>query len=102
MLKELLDGIAWETVLRDMGMEQNWQLFKDAFLRAREHRGGRKLLQLSKDLLVRLRVRRTHTFCVEASMGGLGRLQEYHPKMYGCDQENQGADGSELDEGCEK
>lgn len=42
MLKELLDGIAWETVLRDMGMEQNWQLFKDAFLRARELRGGRK------------------------------------------------------------
>ena len=32
-LKELLDGIPWETVLKDMGTEKSWQLFKDTLVR---------------------------------------------------------------------
>ena len=28
LLKELLSGIPWETVLKGMGTEQSWQLFK--------------------------------------------------------------------------
>ena len=34
-LKELLDGIPWETVLKSIDTEQSWQLFRDTFLRAR-------------------------------------------------------------------
>lgn len=33
LFKELLDEILWETILRDLGSEQSWQLFKDSFLR---------------------------------------------------------------------
>ena len=33
LIKELLSGIPWETVLKDMGTEQSWQLFKDTHLR---------------------------------------------------------------------
>jgi len=32
LLKELLDGVSWETVLKGMGTEQSWQLFKDTLL----------------------------------------------------------------------
>lgn len=32
LLKELLDKVSWEEVLRDEGVEQSWLLFKDAFL----------------------------------------------------------------------
>jgi len=58
------DEITWETVLRDTGMEQSWQLFKDTFLGAQElstpqhkklRRGNRELSWLSKDQLVKLR-----------------------------------------------
>ena len=34
MLKELLSGILWETVLKGMDTEQSWQLFKNTLLRA--------------------------------------------------------------------
>ena len=33
LLKELMSGIPWETVLKGMGTEQSWQLFKDTLLR---------------------------------------------------------------------
>jgi len=36
LFKELLDEIPWEIVLWDTGTEQNWQLFKDTFLKAQE------------------------------------------------------------------
>ena len=36
LLKELLSGIPWETVLKGMGTEQSWQLFKDTLLRAQQ------------------------------------------------------------------
>ena len=49
LLKELLSGIPWETVLKGMGTEQSWQLLKDTLLRAqwlsiiqqKSSRGGR-------------------------------------------------------------
>ncbi len=49
LLKELLDGTRWETVLKGMGTEQSWQLLKDTLLRAqwlsipqqKSSRGGR-------------------------------------------------------------
>ena len=34
LLKELLSGIPWETVLKGIGTEQSWQLFKDTLLSA--------------------------------------------------------------------
>jgi len=36
LFKELLDGIPWETVLRDAGMEQSCQLHRDTFLRVQK------------------------------------------------------------------
>ncbi len=53
LLKELLSGIPWETVLKGMGTEQSWQLFKDTLLRVqrlsipqqkKSSRGGRQPL----------------------------------------------------------
>ena len=53
LLKELLSGISWETVLKGMGTEQSWQLFKDTLLRVqrlsipqqkKSSRGGRQPL----------------------------------------------------------
>jgi len=64
LFNKLLDEILWKTVLRNIGMEESWQLFKDTFLKAQElsiiqHRkssaGGKKPAWLSKDLLVKLR-----------------------------------------------
>ena len=63
LLKELLRGIPWETVLKGMGTEQSWQLFKDTLLRLQwlsipqqksSSRGGRQLLWLCKDLQLKL------------------------------------------------
>ena len=34
LLKELLSGIPWKTLLKGMGTEQNWQVFNDTLLRA--------------------------------------------------------------------
>ena len=67
LLKELLSGIPWETVLKGMGTEQSWQLFKDTLLRAqwlsipqekKSRRGGRRPLWLCKDLQLKLREKR--------------------------------------------
>lgn len=64
LLKELLDKVSWEEVLRDEGVEQSWLLFKDAFLWVQElsipqnkkaGRGGRKQAWFGKDCLVILR-----------------------------------------------
>lgn len=49
LLKELLSGVPWDTVLKGMGTEQSWQLLKDTLLRAqwlsipqqKSSRGGR-------------------------------------------------------------
>lgn len=54
----------WEAVLKDKGVAQSWQHFKDAFLRAQElsvpkyrrtNTRGRKLAWFGKDLQVKLR-----------------------------------------------
>ena len=67
LLKELLRGIPWETVLKGMGTEQSWQLFKDTLLRVQQlsipqrkklSRGGRRLSWLCKDLQLKLREKR--------------------------------------------
>ena len=67
MLKELLHGISWETVLKGIGTEQSWQLFEDTLLREQRlsipqqkklSRGGRRLAWLSKDLQLKLREKR--------------------------------------------
>ena len=64
LLKELLSGIPWETVLKGMGTDQSWQLFKDTLPRAQRlsipqqkssSRGGRRLSWLCKDLQLKLR-----------------------------------------------
>ncbi|XP_068520926.1 uncharacterized protein [Anas acuta] len=64
LLKELVEEILWDTVLRERGSDQIWQLFKDIFLSVQElsipvcnksSREGRKPVWLSNDLLVKLR-----------------------------------------------
>ncbi|KFZ53074.1 hypothetical protein N321_03743, partial [Antrostomus carolinensis] len=64
LFKGFLDGIPWETVLRDISTEQSWQVFKDTFPRAQEFsipqhkkssREGRKAAWLSEDLFITLR-----------------------------------------------
>jgi len=66
LLKELLSEIPWETVLKGMGTEQSWQLFKDTLLsmqhlsipQQKSSRGGRRSLWLCKDLQLKLREKR--------------------------------------------
>ena len=36
LFKELVRRTPWETVLRERGTEQSWQIFKDTFHRAQE------------------------------------------------------------------
>ena len=36
LIKELLGGISWESILEGMGTEQSWPLCQDTFLRAQE------------------------------------------------------------------
>lgn len=68
-IKELLDEVFWDTVLRDIGMEKRWQLFKDIFLRGQDFsipqhgkssRGGKKTARLNKDLMVRLKEKKMY------------------------------------------
>lgn len=37
LLKELVNEIPWESVLKDTGADQSWQHFKATFLRAQHH-----------------------------------------------------------------
>ena len=84
LFKELVDEPPWETVLRDKGAEQTWQLFKDIFLRAHElflpickksDKEGKRLAWLSKDLLVKIKCKREmHRQWKHI----LGRIQGYH------------------------
>ncbi|GAB0203805.1 hypothetical protein GRJ2_002846100 [Grus japonensis] len=64
LFKELVNRTPWETVLRDKGAEQSWQIFKDTFHRAQElsiprckksGKEGKRLAWLSRDLLVKLK-----------------------------------------------
>ncbi|KFQ62398.1 hypothetical protein N334_02973, partial [Pelecanus crispus] len=67
LFKELVRRTPWETVLRDRGMEQSWQTFKDTFHRAQElsvpkckksGKEGKRPAWLSRDLLVKLKSKR--------------------------------------------
>lgn len=60
LFKKLVDEIPWDTVLRERGSDQSWQVFKDIFLRVQElsipmcnksSREGRKPVWLSNDLV---------------------------------------------------
>ncbi|KAK4810861.1 hypothetical protein QYF61_008833 [Mycteria americana] len=67
LFKELVNGTPWETVLRDKGVEQSWQIFKDAFHKAQElliprcrksGKEGKRPAWLSQDMLVKLKSKR--------------------------------------------
>ncbi|KFQ21233.1 hypothetical protein N331_04258, partial [Merops nubicus] len=64
LFKELISKTPWEIVLRDKGVEQSWQIFKDTYHRVQEltvpscrtpGREGRRPARLSRDLLARLK-----------------------------------------------
>jgi len=64
LFKEFISKTPWETVLRDKGAEQSWQIFKDTFHKAQElsiprckksGKEGRRLAWLSQDLLAKLK-----------------------------------------------
>ncbi|KFQ62135.1 hypothetical protein N334_11299, partial [Pelecanus crispus] len=67
LFNELVRRTPWETVLRDRGTEQSWQIFKDTFHRAQElsvpmckksGKEGKRPAWLSQDLLVKLKSKR--------------------------------------------
>jgi len=67
LFKELVSRSPWETVLRDRGAEQSWQIFKDTFHTAQElqvsrckksGKEGKRTTWLSRDLLVKLQGKR--------------------------------------------
>ncbi|KFQ63779.1 hypothetical protein N334_06073, partial [Pelecanus crispus] len=67
LFEELLRRTPWETVLRDRGMEQSWQMFKVTFHRAQElsvpkcKKSGKEGMSpawLSRDMLVKLKSKR--------------------------------------------
>jgi len=97
------------------GTQQSWQrkdgILKDAFLTAQElsvsqhkksSRGGWKPAWLSKDLQVKLRDKKGMYRQLGAGMCIPGIIQRCSPDMQRWDQESQGADGTELGNGCEK
>lgn len=100
LFKELLDEIPWEVLLRDKGVEQRWQLLKDAILRAQEllilwykkssREGTASLAQLSKDLPVKLRKNRDSIPYSTACTHDMGRAQGCHLDVQQWDQEDQG------------
>ena len=60
LFKQVVNRTPWETVLRDKGEEQSWQIFKDAFHRAQEllsprnkkpGKEGKRPAWLSRDLI---------------------------------------------------
>lgn len=70
LLKELVNEIPWEIVIRDKGTDQSWQLFKDTLLRVQElsitmcrksGKAGWKPAWLSKDLLLSLSKKETQS-----------------------------------------
>ena len=63
LFRESVNKTPWESVLKDKGVEQSWQIFKKAFLRAQElsiprrrksEKEGKRLAWLNWDLLVKL------------------------------------------------
>ena len=67
LFKELVSRTPWETVLRDRGAEQSWQIFKDTFHRAqalsvprckKSGKEGKRPAWMSLGLLVKLKGKR--------------------------------------------
>ena len=67
LFKEIVRRTPSETVLRDKGTEQSWQVFKDVFQRAQElsipkckksGREGKRPAWLRQEMLVKLRKKR--------------------------------------------
>ncbi|KFR15209.1 hypothetical protein N306_15328, partial [Opisthocomus hoazin] len=67
LFKEIVRRTPWETVLRDRGTEQSWQVFKDVLHRAQElsvpkckmsGREGKRPAWLRQEMLVKLRMKR--------------------------------------------
>ena len=65
LLRELVNKILWKTVLTGKGVEQSWQIFKEAFLRDQElsipnksGKEGRRLMWLNWDLLSQLKTKK--------------------------------------------
>ena len=110
LFTELLNEIPSAVVIMDIGVEQNWQLLKDTFLRAQElpipwHKKssteGRKSARLNKDLLVKLKEKRgMHR--QEAETRGVGRIEKSCLGIQRWDQESQNTHGMELCMVCEK
>ena len=109
LFKEIVRRTPWETVLRDRGTEQSWQLFKDVFHRAQElsipkckksGSEGKRPAWLRQETLVKLR---------RGNCTGSGS-RDWLPgksigKLPGCvemGQEGKGKAGAELGKGCEK
>ncbi|KFO76697.1 hypothetical protein N303_06718, partial [Cuculus canorus] len=90
LFKELVSRMPWETVLRDKGAEQSWQIFKDAFHKAQEcsasicrksGRKGKRPAWLSHDLLVKLKSKRElHRQCKQ----GQGTWEVYRDTAWFC------------------
>jgi len=64
LIRELANKPPWESVLKDKGAEQIWQIFKDVFFRAQElsipryrksGKEGKRPAWLNQDLLVKLK-----------------------------------------------
>ena len=91
LLKELLSGVPWDTVLKGMGTEQSWQLFKDNLLRPqrlsipqqkKSSREGRQPLWLCKDLQLKLREKREMYRKWKQGCVALGGIQGCCPCVY--------------------
>lgn len=110
LFKESLDDIPWKVVLRDQGVEQIWQCFKDRYestialhspvYEIKQERKKTSMATLRSAVLNEGRERNAQT--VDVEMGGLRRIQEYCPDMQKWDLESQGADGTESGEEYEK
>lgn len=93
----------------DIGTEQRWQLFNDTFLRVQElytpqHKkscgGGRKLVWLSKDLLVNLREK--NEMYRQLKQGYVSGKEYKDDIQTYWDKISHGTDDTELVYGCEK
>jgi len=90
LFKELVSRTSWETVLRDRGAKQSWQIFKDAFHRAQElsvpgckksSKEGKRWAWLSRGMLVKLKTKRKlHRQCKHVQVS----WEEYRDAAWLC------------------
>ncbi|KFQ55458.1 hypothetical protein N334_10646, partial [Pelecanus crispus] len=89
LFKELVRTTPWETVLRNRGTEQSWEIFKDTFHGVQElsvprckksGKEGKKPAWLSRDLLVKLKSKRERHRWEQ----GQGAWEEYREAAQLC------------------